>query len=117
MLNVLKGIIEGYSDHKNIDAGLIQEAVQNSKDVAKDGVPEITFKLEPFLKGDRLVIIDENTTGLSGKSSSAEELDALMQGDIDLASNWDAFLDTPNQQKVEKTSWLRAKEAYLLYFI
>ena len=49
MLNVLKGIIEGYSDHKNIDAGLIQEAVQNSKDAAKDGVPEITFKLEPFL--------------------------------------------------------------------
>ena len=91
MLKQLKSVIEGYSDHKNIDAGLIQEAVQNSKDAPNDGVPEITFKLESFLQGDRLIIIDENTTGLSGKRSSEEELTELMQDSVDLASNWDAF--------------------------
>ncbi len=99
MLNQLKSVIEGYSDHKNIDAGLIQEAVQNSKDAPKGGVPQITFKLEKFMDGDRLIITDENTTGLSGKKSSDEELSELMQDQIDVASNWDAFFSYSESTK------------------
>ena len=92
LLKQLKSVIEGYSDHKDIDAALIQESIQNSKDQPKGGIPEITFKLEKFIDGDRLVITDENTTGLSGKRSSEEEAISQVLEQIDSSSNWDASL-------------------------
>ena len=117
LLKQLKSVIEGYSDHKDIDAALIQESIQNSKDQPKGGIPEITFKLEKFLDGDRLVITDENTTGLSGKRSSEEEAISQVLEQIDSSSNWDAFFAYSESTKTgDNTAGSRGQgKAALLY--
>ena len=78
---------------------------------------KITFKLEKFLDGDRLVITDENTTGLSGKRSSEEEAISQVLEQIDSSSNWDAFFAYSESTKTgDNTAGSRGQgKAALLY--